>query len=443
MSGPRRNNGRHQPVGERLARSGLATVSPLRRGAGLTAPVAGGTAGRGHPRSGRRRERPPAPPAQGPVLVLSVVLGLLCVFGLVMVLSASAAEAQSDYGNPWYQFQRQVMWLGLGTAALLVASRVRLDIIRRLALPMVAITIGLLVLVLLPFAGQTVNGSSRWLALGPVTLQPSELAKLAVLVFAADLLARRSNWMDDASVTLRPVLAVFCTMALLIMLQPNLGTTVLLFAIVMSVLWMAGVKRRYLGVLVGVAVATVAGLAAAAPYRMRRLTAFVDPWADPLNTGYQTLQSQAALANGGVTGLGLGQGRAKFGFLPEGHTDFIFSTIGEEFGLFGSLFVIGLFAVLAALGAGVAMRTTDRFSMLVAVGVTTWISLQALVNLGAAVGVLPITGVPLPLVSSGGSSLIVTMAACGILLNIARHCPPATGGRRAGPQARRRSAAPA
>lgn len=161
-------------------------------------------------------------------------------------------------------------------------------------------------------------------------------------------------------------------------------------------------------------------MAVLAPYRLARLTAFMDPWADRFNTGYQTLQSQAALANGGATGLGLGQGRAKFGFLPEGHTDFIFSTIGEEFGLAGSLVLVGLFVALAYFGTRVALGTRDLFRMVLAAGITIWITLQALVNLGAVVGVLPITGVPLPLVSAGGSSLVVTMAACGILLNIAR-----------------------
>jgi cell division protein FtsW len=353
-------------------------------------------------------------------VALSVVLGLLCVLGLVMVLSASAAEAQSDYGNPWYQFQRQAMWLTLGAVALVVASRMDHHKLRSIARPMLLGTFGLLLLVLLPFAGQTVNGSSRWLAIGPVTLQPSELAKLALVVFLADLLASRADRMNDSRVTIRPVMVVFVPMAVLILAQPNLGTTVLLFVILAAVLCVAGVPGRTLGIMIALAGTAGVALAVAAPYRWRRLVAFMDPWDDPLNAGYQTLQSQAAIANGGTTGLGLGQGRAKFGFLPEGHTDFIFSTIGEELGLLGGLVLLSLFVAVACLGAIIGLRARDRFGMLTAVGITTWISVQALVNLGAAVGVLPITGVPLPLVSSGGSSLIVTMAACGVLLNIAR-----------------------
>jgi cell division protein FtsW len=354
------------------------------------------------------------------VLALSLILGLLCVMGLVMVLSASAAEAQSDYGNPWYQFQRQAMWLAIGAVVLVVASLVDYGKLRSMVRPMLAATVGLLLLVLAPFAGQTVNGSSRWLALGPVTLQPSELAKLALIVFVANLLASREGRMTELRVTVGPVLVVFGVMAVLILAQPNLGTTVLLFVIVAAMLWVAGVPGRVLGMMVAVAGMAGMVLAVAEPYRWRRLVAFADPWADPLNAGYQTLQSQAALATGGATGLGLGQGRAKFGFLPEGHTDFIFSTIGEELGLLGGLVLMALVVGLAYLGGVIALRARDRFGMLMAVGITTWIVAQALVNLGAAVGVLPITGVPLPLVSSGGSSLIVTMAACGVLLNIAR-----------------------
>ena len=432
--GRRQNNGRHQPHAQRSSRSEIASVSPLRRGS--SNPVAAGRsgsqrtarpAGTASPHVSADAARSPRRPASsqprrsnGTVVALSVVLALLCVFGLVMVLSASAAEAQSDYGNPWYQFQRQAMWLALGAVALVVASYVSLHRLRSFARPMLWVTFGLLVLVLLPFAGQTVNGSSRWLALGPFTLQPSELAKLALVVFLADLLASRADRMTEGRVTVRPAVAVFIPMAGLILLQPNLGTTVLLFVIMASVLWVAGVPGRSLAILVALAGAAGAILAVAAPYRWRRLVAFIDPWDDPLNAGYQTLQSQAALANGGTTGMGLGQGRAKFGFLPEGHTDFIFSTIGEELGLLGGLVLMGLFVALASLGVVVAMRATDRFGMLMAVGITTWISVQALVNLGAVVGVLPITGVPLPLVSSGGSSLIVTMAACGVLVNIAR-----------------------
>ncbi len=429
-TGPRRTAGRHRTSSVRRP---LTAVTPIRSRAG-----AGGNSGtrasgpvrstRGSARTApatkksRQQSSRPASSEQGRTLAfaLGAVVTLACSLGIIMVLSSSAASAQAEFGNPWYHLQRQAMWLVLGVAAIVAAVRVDLGRFRRVIRPAMWGSLGLLVLVLTPFAGQTVNGASRWLELGPVTVQPSEIVKLTLALFVADLLASRAERIRDNSVTLRPVLFVTAMCCGLIMLQPNLGTTVLVATMVMVMLWVAGADGRWVaGMAAGGALAAVA-LAVSEPYRFARLTAFVDPWADPLGNGYQTLQSQAAIANGGFTGLGLGEGRSKFGFLPEGHTDFIFSNISEEFGLLGSLFVIGLFVVIAVLGAMIAMRSRDRFGTLLAVGVTTWISLQAIVNLGVAVGVLPITGVPLPLVSAGGSSLVITMAACGLLMNVAR-----------------------
>lgn len=372
------------------------------------------------PTADSRRLAAPVGRPTGPFLALLGLVGVLNLTGLVMVLSASAASSQDTYGSPWYQFQRQGMWLLLASAVMVVVMRVDYRRWRALTRPFLLVTFALLAAVLVPGLGVSVNGSSRWLGVGALTLQPSELAKLAVLLFAADLLARRAHRVDDTQLSLRPVLSVFGVTALLIMAQPNLGTTVLIFVITFTVMFVAGVPLRPLGVVLAGAVGAGALLAVIEPYRFRRLSAFTDPWADPLNTGYQTLQSQAALANGGMVGQGLGQGRAKFGFLPEGHTDFIFSNIGEELGLIGAVVLLGVFVAVAVIGVSVAIKAPDRFGMLVATGVTTWILVQAFVNLGAVVGVLPITGVPLPFVSFGGSSLIVTMAAFGLLLNVAR-----------------------
>jgi cell division protein FtsW len=406
-TGPRRNLGRHPSASSATSRPQRATVTSLRQRSGEA------------PRH-RRRSGGTHATAPSTVVGLMVVVLALCAVGLVMVLSASAADAQNLYGTPWYQFQRQALWLVVGALALGLGARVDLARVRATAQPLLWLTGGLLILVLLPFAGQTVNGASRWLELGPLTLQPSELAKLALAVFVADLLARRAQRIDDLRLTLVPVLTVLVVIGGLVLLQPNLGTAVILVVMVLGMLWVAGLPAAPLVAVAGVSAGGAAVMAVLAPYRLARLTAFMDPWADRFNTGYQTLQSQAAHANGGATGLGLGQGRAKFGFLPEGHTDFIFSTIGEEFGLAGSLVLVGLFVALAYFGTRVALGTRDLFRMVLAAGITIWITLQALVNLGAVVGVLPITGVPLPLVSAGGSSLVVTMAACGILLNIAR-----------------------
>jgi cell division protein FtsW len=266
-----------------------------------------------------------------------------------------------------------------------------------------------------------VNGSSRWIGVGTFGIQPSEFAKLGMLIFAADLLARRAAWIDDTRVTLRPVLVAFSCVAALIMLQPNLGTTIVIASITFTLLFVAGIALRPL-VGWGIAGSAVALFAAMAEsYRRARLTAFLNPWDDPLNTGYQTIQSLVALASGGWFGVGLGASRAKWGFLPYAYTDFIFAIIGEELGFFGALLVVGLFVALAFLGVRAGLHAGDPFGRLLAIGITTWLCVQAFVNIGAVIGVLPITGVPLPFISFGGSSLLATMAASGILLNVARN----------------------
>jgi cell division protein FtsW len=348
------------------------------------------------------------------------VVAILNLLGLLMVLSASSVTSLDDYQSPWYLFQRQFVWLCLGSIALIAALRIDFHRWRRWVGLLLVIAGGLMALVLVPGVGVGANGATRWLGYGPLTIQPSEMAKLAVIVFAADLLGRRAERAHDWRLTLKPVMVVFGVFAILLMLQPNLGTTIILAAIVLVMLFVAGVPGKPLALTVGVLGAAATFFAVAEPYRFRRLMAFRDPWADPLNTGFQTIQSQVGLANGGLLGTGLGEGRAKWGFLPEAHTDFIFAIIGEELGLLGALTVVALFVGLGLLGVRTALRAPDRFGMLLAAGITTWILVQAFVNIGAVVGVLPITGVPLPFVSSGGSSLLFTMAATGLLLNIAR-----------------------
>jgi cell division protein FtsW len=352
------------------------------------------------------------------------VLAFLNLMGLVMVLSASSVSALDTYGSSWYVVLRQAMWLSVGAAACVFVTRVDYHRWRRFTKPVLAGTTGLLLLVLVPGVGLNINGSSRWLGYGPFTVQPSELAKLAVLVFVADLLARRAAWMNDVRLTMVPVTLVFVGVAFLLMLQPNLGTTIVLGAIVMSVLYVAGTP---IGPLFGIGVigTFAAGvLALGASYRRDRVFAFLDPWSDPLNTGYQNIQSLVGLASGGLTGSGLGQSRAKWGFLPYAHTDFIFAIIGEELGLIGALLVVGCFVALCVLGVKAAFQAPDRFGMLLAAGITAWFGVQSFVNIGAVIGILPITGVPLPFVSYGGSSLLFNMMAAGLLLNVARQATP-------------------
>jgi cell division protein FtsW len=241
-----------------------------------------------------------------------------------------------------------------------------------------------------------------------------------MILFVADVLTRRAKQLDDNRAVLWPILVVFFSFVALLMLQPNLGTTIILASVVLVMLFVGGIPGKSLGFLIAGLVSGATMAAFLEPYRYRRLVAFIDPWADPLNTGFQTIQSQVSLANGGLLGTGLGAGRAKWGFLPEAHTDFIYAIIGEEAGLAGALIVIALVLSLGLLGVRTALRSSDRLGMLIATGVTAWILVQALINVGAVVGVLPITGVPLPFVSAGGSSLVVTMAAVGVLLNVAR-----------------------
>ena len=352
--------------------------------------------------------------------ILWVLIIILNLFGLLMILSASSVTALYTYGSSWYQFRLQTVWFVLGCGAMFFMSRFPYEQLSKWMKPLLIATAGLMTAVLIPGLGVKVNGASRWLGWGPLRMQPSELAKLAVILYAADTLTRRVGQIRDWKAVMRPIALVLCGFAVLLLFQPNLGTTIILATIVLIMLFVGGVPVKPLVVFSGSLVSLATLLAFSASYRLRRLTAFVDPWADPLNRGFQTIQSQVGFANGGILGTGLGQGRAKWGFLPEAHTDFIYAIIGEEIGLLGSVLVIGLFLAFAFYGVRTVLRARDRFGMLLATGITTWILIQAFVNLGACVGRLPITGVPLPFVSAGGSSLIFTMAASGILLNIAR-----------------------
>ena len=352
-------------------------------------------------------------------VLLAMDVSALVVVGLVMVLSASSVQALRDFGSSWVVFQRQAMWVLIGAVALLLAVRVDYRYWRRPAVPFVLVALGLLVVVLVPGLGVSVRGSSRWIGTGQFRIQPSEFAKLAILLFTADVLARRGA-KGDVGTALRPVLLVSGFAAVLVMGQPDMGTTMVLGCIVLSLLFVGGVELRTLGRLVGVAAGGALLLGLVEGYRRARLFSFLNPWKDAGNTGYQIVQSLVALASGHWSGVGLGASKGKWGFLPNAYTDFIFAIIGEELGLIGTLLVIGLFVAFAVLGVRTALKAPDRFGALLAAGITAWVVGQALINIGAVIGVLPVTGVPLPFVSFGGSSLVITMGAAGILLNIAR-----------------------
>ena len=353
-------------------------------------------------------------------LLLVMVVAVLNVIGVVMVLSASSVQSLDTRGTAWWFFERQLMWTGLGIVGFAVASRLDYKQWRRYTVPFLVAATVLLVIVLIPGIGIWVDGSRRWLGYSTWRLQPSEVAKLALLVFAADVLARRERQVGDWKKALAPVLFVFGLFAFLIMLEPDLASTMVLTIILGSVLVVGGIRTRHLAAIAGMAIAAVTLFALAVPWRRARMLAFLDPWHDKSNTGYQVTQSLIALGSGGWTGVGLGASRAKWRFLPAAHTDFIFAIIGEELGLLGCALVVGLFGALAYLGVRTALRAPDRFGMLLAGGITAWIVGQAVINIGSVVGLLPVSGVPLPFVSFGGTALLFTMIAAGLLGNVAR-----------------------
>lgn len=381
----------------------------------------------GHP--GRRRLRvvpdPPdgatagASPQQTLGLTMIVLVVVLSLLGSVMVLSASSVAAIEQTGSSFTVFLRQCVWLGIGLVALLLGARVDYHRWAGLVPVLVLGALALLVLVLVPGIGVRVNGAQRWIGVGGMQLQPAEPAKFALVVFCAALVARNRHRIHDLRVVLRPVLVVLGVFSLLLMSQPNLGTTVVICLIVGGMLLYAGLPGRVLVVLGGAASLVGLVFALSADYRRERVTAFLNPWEDAGDTGYQAIQSLIGVASGGVSGTGLGASRAKWGFLPEAHTDFVFAVIGEELGLIGALVVVGLFAATITCGLRIAARARDGFGAVLAVGLTTWFAVQAFVNVGAVLSLLPITGVPLPFVSFGGSSLLATMLAAGVLVNVA------------------------
>ncbi len=379
--------------------------------------------------AGARRARGPAPGVGRRDLVSTrtAVLGVvvaLCAIGLVMVLSASAYTSLQYYGSVWYIFERQVLWMGLGAIAFVGTIRIRYDKWRRLRIVLPLLTVGLLVAVLVPGIGIFAGGSSRWIGVGPLRVQPSELMKLAMTVFGADLLARRADRLEKPIAAVVPLLGLLAVSGLLVLKQPDMGTALVLAFLTFALLYAGGVPLRPVVKALGVTalIGLIVGLAE--PYRRARLLSFLDPFAHAKGSGYQVVQSLVGLGSGHLYGLGLGGGREKWGLLPNAHTDFIFSVIGEEGGLLGALIVLGLFGLLAWYGLRAAVRAPDRFGALLAVAATSWITSQAVINIGAVIGVLPVTGIPLPFVSFGGSSLVITLIAAGILVNVASHERP-------------------
>ncbi len=351
---------------------------------------------------------------------------LLLGLGLVMVLSASSVDSYSTSGSSLRVFQRQLLWVLIGLPMFWVGSRLPVRAFRLLAYPLLLGSVVGLLLVFVPGIGAPpVSGARRWIEIGPVRFQPSEVAKFALVLWGADLFARKESLLDDWKHLLVPLVPVAALLALLIMLEPDMGTTMTLVSVVVALLWVVGAPMRIFAAFFGVLVTLSALLAVIEPYRLRRVTSFVDPCAADirLTDGFQGCQGLYAIASGGWFGVGLGGSRQKWSYLPNAHTDYIFAIIGEELGLLGTLLVLLLFAVLAYAGVRIAQRSRDTFVRLAASGVTAWVIAQALINMGAVTGLLPITGIPLPFISFGGSSLGVTLFAVGMLAAFARREP--------------------
>jgi cell division protein FtsW len=367
-------------------------------------------------------EKDPAAVARTSLALLLAPAALLTGIGIVMVLSASSVSAYADYGSSFLFFNRQVAYAVVGLIGLFAASRVPYTVWRRLALPFLGLTVVLLVIALL--AGRSANGASRWIGFGPVTIQPSELAKLAMIVFGAMVLTMKWKKLHDPGHLLLPLVPVTLVVAAIVVLQRDLGTTIIVCGTMFALLFVAGARAKHLlwtglaGLSAGVLV--IVGES----YRAARLSSFADPWADPKGAGYQLIQGYIALGSGGWFGVGLGASRQKWQYVPNPHTDFIFAILGEELGLIGEIVVLALFGLLVFAGIRIALRAPDTFGRLLAAGITAWFGLQTVVNLGAVTGLLPVTGVPLPFVSYGGSALVVSLIALGVLASIARAGAP-------------------
>lgn len=353
------------------------------------------------------------------MIILLAVVGVLLVIGLGETMSASSIRGLADAQDRFFYFKRQLFGLGVGLAAAIVASRIPYPVYRRLAMPFYFTSVGLLVVVLVN--GIVRHGSRRWLDLGFIAFQPSEISKLAVIIALAALMEKKGRLLSQTAHFAGPVVLTLALTGGLIMLEPDLGTTLVVAAAGLAVMLVSQAPLRFVVLLCAGAVVVGLLLSMTEGYRMDRIDSFLDPWADPAGTGYQVIQGYYALGTGGLFGVGLGASRARWSYLPNADTDFIFAIIGEETGLVGALMVIALYLVIALVGWSIALRASDGFGRMVAGGITGWLSIQALINIGGVLGLLPITGIVLPFVSYGSTALIVGLAAVGVLVNIARH----------------------
>ncbi|HYV00193.1 MAG TPA: putative lipid II flippase FtsW [Pyrinomonadaceae bacterium] len=351
----------------------------------------------------------------------------LALFGVVMVYSASAVLAQSEHHGSFYYVIKQAIWTSIGLVAMLIAMQVDYHRLRdrRVVYGLLTLTVFMLLAV---FAFPAINGARRWIKFQGFSVQPSEISKLALAIFLAYFLERRAGEERDFWRTFIPCGVVTAVLAGLIVVEPDFGTSMMLAVTFVIVIYTAGARLSHLAMAAAPAFVIAAGLLIFVPWRMARLVSFWDPWADPQKSGFQVVQSLIAVGSGGTNGLGFAQGKQKMMFLPFAHSDFIFAVIGEELGLLGTLTVLSAFALFLWRGIRISFMAPDRFGRLLAIGIVTGIVAQALFNMSVVLSMVPTKGIPLPFISYGGSSLVPTLAAVGILLNISQH---ATGSSRA------------
>ncbi|MBK8377403.1 MAG: putative lipid II flippase FtsW [Nitrospira sp.] len=362
----------------------------------------------------RATKRVPVDPA---LLAVTLILALV---GVVMVFSASAVVAGNRFHDPWYFLKRQLAWLGAGLLVMHLISKIDYTIWKKLAIPLLFGTTVLLMLVLVPSFGSVAKGARRWLHLGPLNIQPAELAKYAVAIYIAAYLTKKQDQITNFSRGLLPPLIVLGLLSGLVLLEPDLGTVVVMGLVVVTMLFLAGARIKHLGLLALCALPTVAALILGSPYRRRRVIEYLYGAKDPTGSGYQIHQSFLAFGSGGPFGVGLGEGKQKLFFLPEAHTDFVLALVGEELGLMGTVTIVLLFGLFVIKGFQIARRARNPFGRHLAMGITLLVGMQALVNAGVVTGLLPTKGLTLPFVSYGGSSLMANLFGVGILLNISR-----------------------
>ncbi len=350
------------------------------------------------------------------------IVAVLVAIGVVMIYSASAIYAYGKMGDSMYFLKRHLLYVLVGVVMMLLAMSIDINKLKKIAKPSVILCVILLVLVLIPHIGRETGGAKRWFRLGMVNFQPSELAKIIIIIYIADFVSRKETLMKSFVYGFLPAVIALALVVGLILLEPDLGTAVTIFVVAMIMLYVGNVRPRHIMGSFLASLPLLYVLLFSVSYRRKRMLAFINPWADKRGTGFQIIQSFIALGSGGLFGVGLGQSKQKLFYLPASHTDFIFSIIGEELGFIGTASIIALFSLLVWQGMKVAFKALGTFERLLSLGIVTMIALEAIINIGVTAGALPTKGLPLPFISYGGSGLIFHLMAVGLLLNVAKIC---------------------